>query len=310
MTIEDKIQLNLKGLNLVYDNGPREVIMEIAAPIMSEYHYQELGKYNNYRSSLSWSHNLERLLAQEHQFSDEQWRTLIAAIKDDIIRMHQILFFLSHLTKTGKIDLAKEVIEDLKGIDMTGRVNEARALGHRVVLNYYAEQGDIVKFEETLKRCEIVRERYAITQSRSILLRSLHKLHPIDKVYEIYKKKFSKIGAYAPLIEFARKMPFDDFITFLDKVKNELAPYEYELLYVNAYKAHPIEAAAQFQKTFDMIGAIDPKHKFGDVKLRDWLLMELGSSTSDLALVKKCKKQIKSSRIKKELGYHEARLPG
>lgn len=65
---------------------------------------------------------------------------------------------------------------------------------------------------------------------------------------------------------------------------------------------------SDFQDIYQMVFDLDPKIKAGDVKLRDWLFVQIGANLKDIDLVTRCRKAIKNNHLKKELGYVEKKL--
>lgn len=286
--------------------------MSIAENIFPDFKFEQLLISENCYSALTWNYNLE-LLFDDSTIDPTTRFELILSIEDPIMRMHQTLHFLEHLTSISEIDFAKEVVESLHDIDASIRTKDTRSLGHRKILNYYAEQADFEAFSKTIKLCEPAKERSNLLRIKANFVTCYSKKYPLEDTLKIVGNKlFGSKLMYAAIEPATEKMSYQAMKKTIEK-HQQLRDLEHsmkvQMLAETFYFSSKTEySLGDFHEIYQLVFDLDPKISGGDVKLRDWLLMQIGSNLKELDLVTQCRKAIKNNRLKKELSAIEKSL--
>lgn len=300
----EKIELNIKGLNLAYEKGDRDQLLSIAKEIFPPKKFEQLLIAENCYSGLSWNSNLNRLF-EENPVEPITRFNLILGINAPIMRMHQTLSFLEYLTAQDEIDFANEVVESLKDID-SGRTKDTRSLGHRKILDYYAGKADFTNFSKTLKLCEPAKERRNLDRIKWNFIANYAESNNLEDTLKIVKHKvFGKRFIFGALEPMTKKVSYRSMKNTLDShefLKELDSPTKIQLIAETFYENSKTKYNLKdFDEIFEQIFNLDPKIRHGDYKLRDYLLMQIGRNLNERDLVMKCKKAIKNPRIKREL---------
>ena len=306
-----KIELNIKGLNLAHQRASKEQLLEIAKTIFPVAKLDQLAKFENCYSELSWNSNLERLF-KESIIDTKARFEFILRIENPIMRMHQTLNFIEYLTTINEIDFTSQVIESLKNIE-TSRTKDTRSLGHRKILGYFAEHANLENFILTLKLCEISKERNEIQRIKFHFVNNYSKTNSLEETLKVVQHKvFGKKYILSALKPNTEKASYRDMKNTLDKntlLKELDNETKVQLLAETFYQSSKIEyKLSDFNEIYEKVFNLDPKIRIGDVKLRDWLLMQIGSNLKEIELVIKCRKAIKNNNLKKELRYVEDKI--
>ncbi|WP_341225800.1 hypothetical protein [uncultured Arcticibacterium sp.] len=305
------IQLNIKGLNLIVEGASKNELLEIAEDIFPKYNYTQLCKFENYSSRLSWNFNLTRLFKEQNPPIEKEKRfSLIMEIKDEIMRMHQTLSFLENLIEQNEINFSLKVVESLSNIEC-GRTKDTRALGWRKVLKYYAKTADLESFKKVLKLCESGKERNEITSLKSLMVTSYSKLNGIEKGLELARLKlFGNKYLYSAVSSGIQTSSYDKMKKVLKNI-TDLGQEDKTALLARTFQQNAKNgnfSLINFDEIYQQVETMDPKIKFGDFRLRDTLLMDIGMNLKELDLVIKCRISIKNNNLKKELRYTEEQL--
>lgn len=307
----EKIKLNIQGLNLVDQRASKEQLLTIAEKIFPPDRFDQLARFENYYSGLSWSHNLERLF-KEIRIEPEIRFDLILEIENPIMRMHQTLYFLEDLTSVGELAFAHQVVESLKSIK-SGRTNDTRALGYRKILEHYAAEGNLEEFSKTIKRCEPAKERNTIQRIKSKFISNYSEKNALNDTLKIVQHKlfgdkfiWSALEPQTKTISYQKMKDILDTNELLSQLKHDTkVQLLAETFFHHSKNNYDLN---EFQEIYQLVYDLDPKIKAGDVKLRDWLLMQIGSNLNEIDLVVQCRKAIKNNHLKKELGIVEKRI--
>lgn len=309
----EKILLNIKGINLVFDKGPRDELINIAEKIFPEERLDSIKLYDNCYSGSSWSDNLDLLFNQLPTLEDGKRFELIRNIKDPIKRMHQTLSLLNDICNEGKVELALHVIQSLANIDCKPRVNDTRALGYRKLLEFYAKEGDFDNFKKYIQLCEPGKERYAISRIKYIFISSYTLLNGADRATNIARKKpFGKQYLVTVLSAATELHNYQEMEKALNQFEDidSISEEDQIRLLAESFKKHVKTHYDEkhFDELFHKIDSLNPKIRSGDFKLRDILLMTIGMDIDDLNRVTQCRKAINNRGLKSELKFVEETL--
>lgn len=307
----EKIKLNIQGINLANQKASKEELLTIAEKIFPQDKFNQLSRFENYYSGLSWNHNLEYLF-KEIQIEPEIRFDLILEIENPIMRMHQTLYFLQDLTSTGRLEFAYKVVESLKNIN-SGRTKDTQSLGYRKILEHFALEGNLEKFTKTIKLCEPAKERNDIQRIKSKFVTSYSEKNSLENTLKVVQNKLFGDKFIFPALEpNTKKVSYQKMKDTIEtnEVLNQLEhETKVQLLAETFFQSSKNNYNLQdFEEIFQLVFDLDPKVKAGDVKLRDWLLMQIGSNLNEIELVIQCRKAIKNNSLKKELSYVEKRL--
>ncbi|MBP1990562.1 hypothetical protein [Paenibacillus eucommiae] len=297
--------INLCHKEGYYDKSPQAIgrLEALYASIFMPQDRSKISK-NQYESSLSWERKLIELF--ESSSVDDIW-PLVKQVEDDIIFNHLALYVIEKLISQQQIEASYAYIEQLKVLHIF-KEEDNRYTGYRVLLKYYAEQADTGHFLEILKKSEPIKERYEIENCKTILVSETSKKHGWEAALTLCKhKKIGEKYTIAALLPVAETWNYEDMKQlFLDQphLETEKNPVRTQLC-VAAF-CHQMRRKWDplfFQEVFDLADQTDPSIKWGDCRMRDGLLLDIGLACQDIELVTKCKKAIKNNSIKKELTW-------
>ena len=303
----EKIKLNIQGLNLAYQKAPKNQLLSIAEKIFPAEKFERLSKFENCYSGLSWNSNLDRLYEETLVEPDIRFN-FVLSVNDPIMRMHQTLSFLEYLTSTDNIDFANEVVESLKDIE-SGRMKDTRSLGHRKILDYYADKADFTNFSAVIKCCEPAKERTNLDRIKWKFISNYSEANTLEDTLKVVKHKlFGKKYFFGALEPMTKKVSYKSMKETLEnhELLAELeSSTKIQLLAETFHYSSKVGYDLNdFNEIFEQVFNLDPKIRAGDVKLRDYLLMQIGCNLNERELVMKCKKEIKNNRLKKELSFN------
>jgi hypothetical protein len=216
------------------------------------------------------------------------------------------VFLIQRAVDLSELDLAEIIIEELPDEDD----GPARYVGHRIILKYYAKSCNIEGFIKRLKLSKPSRfPRNQIGEIKYLLIENYSRKNGFEKALELCNdKNFGHQFSIASIRWTAHLMGLDEIDSILVDypIIRTSAPNAKADLYVKHFsnqKPFSINDS-DFSRAFSEVLKLDKNIKFGDMRLRDYLLMDLGSSTLNATQIKECKKQIISPLTKKELTYH------
>ncbi len=309
-----KIKRNIQGLNLAFKKGPKEELLSIAKDIFPDFRFEEVTLFDNCYCCLTWNHNLKDLFEQDNSLGKEERFSLVVEIEDPIMRMHQILDFIESLLKKEEVDYAYMVLERLGEIDLNSeRMPDPRSLGYRKFLEYYAQKADRDNFLKTLKLTEPGKQKNEIERLKSLFVQEYAGKNELADSLELLKNKaFGDKYLYHVFAPIINKISYRKMKTLLETTEALQTMPENDRLTILAQTfaddAKTDFSVADFEELFGQIEVLDPEIKAGDVRLRDFLLLQLGMNLNDLEYVAKCKKAMNNNILKKELTLVENNL--
>jgi hypothetical protein len=224
---------------------------------------------------------------------------LVAGLRDDIVHDHLVRDAMDDLLAAGRVDEAAGLV--LRHRDQGG---STQWRGHRVLLQHWAEHGDVDAFLATLPRCNGRQWRHEIDRARGALVVAVARMQGWEAALALTRRRQVGerfVGAalveHVPTLGWAGARAF--FAEHPDLVQDDL---DVELA-VEAFlrderrEEHVAEA-------FAVVDALDRDVKDGVLRRRDWALVRLGSALDDPAWVRRLRKAVVSPRMKKELTLH------
>lgn len=201
-------------------------------------------------------------------------------------------------------EIAENIIHSLPDEDS----GPSQYVGHRLMLNYFAQNGDLNNFKKRTKSSKPSKfPRGEVGNMKSILIEGYSKKNGYEKGIELLKSRyFEKVSSISTIRWNAKNMSINKIDSVLSEI-GQNTPEAKSDLYVSHFRENSILEtipSKTFDKVMEEILKVDKDEKCGDGRCRDFLFMDLGSSTRDLKQIKQCKSLIISPRIKKELNYH------
>lgn len=229
----------------------------------------------------------------------------IDQIKNKVIANHALLFVVETAIKRNEIEYAEEMICFLSDDSPVSAIYH----GYRMLLKFYALKADLDNFRKYLKLSKPAKlPKNQVIEYKRIMLTNYSENNGVGEGLKLCKEKIFGFKLCMSIIdEQAKKF---SIIEINDILENHPVFLEYEpnakaVLYVkrfNPFKQVPIPEE-EFETTLKEIAKVDKSIKNGGVRLKDYLLFDLGSSSSNEKQITVCKKMITAPFYKKELGY-------
>tara|TARA_R110001599_G_C12109728_1_gene647901 strand:+ start:1 stop:963 length:963 start_codon:yes stop_codon:yes gene_type:complete len=224
---------------------------------------------------------------------------------------HILISLIETAAETGEIDKAESWIEDISEEKF-----ESKFHGHRVLLKYYAEQGDLKEFKKNLKLSKPAKSpRNVIFDAKYRFVVNYSKENGVSDGLELLSDKiFGTKFCLATIEGDAHNYSLDQ----INKLVTDNAVYEEHDPFVKPWlivrhfsnQRPTVISTEDFTETISLILTVDKSVKRGDGRLRDYMLYDIGSSVKDVEQIKECKKHVIDPFYKRELNYHLKNLNG
>lgn len=325
--IAHSINLCVQAINNSGVGSDQEILEKIRELVNQPYSGRGLGigteGYRGYRSSQEdfFKHfparktiagilNWEKALLFFYDFANYTESEILSSaerIEDDIIFNHVLQHIVSNLVNAGNIEQAITFIANFRKTKIFQEENN-QDKGYLIILRHFASVGDPENFFKYFKLAEPGKNRSEVGDLKSYLVESFASKNGIQEAINLCanKKLGEKYHADA-LYAFARTGQYTTLKAIFEKYPNLKQPEiesEISLLSIAYLAAKKQEEVTpdDFDSLFERALTIDRKIKFGDSKLQDAVLLNLGlaEQTNKERLVK-CRKAIQNASIKKEL---------
>lgn len=303
LTDRDKVELLLKGLNVSrHLNYPDDSLDDELKQIYGLVHGTEaLTKAINdtgypKRFHSDWQGSLKNDF-RDSELSNTEIKEIISRVEKATDRNFLWIFLIEKAANDGDLGFAEETILQLPVAgEMQGPL---QAQGHRVLLKYFASNGDLENYNLRLKACAIKRQSH-IDLEKSILIAAYTEKNGWKAGLELVKKKEFGTFFYLHFITPLAK------ILSLDKIENifllhpelfENNPFIRELTYVK-YFTHEASKSLNLD-TFNKVFNLLMQSKNGTN--HDWQFFDIAVASKNIDVVEKCKKVIRTPHIHREL---------
>jgi hypothetical protein len=263
---------------------------------------------------LSWL-NVLLILFDGANVSEKEMLDYAEQVSDHILYNHILEHILENLAEQDAIEEIKGYISYFKPSnvyarnDVVGQKSEEH-LGWRIIARYYAKKADTDNFFKVFKLCEPSQEKSDMELIKIDLVQSVMRTHGIETTIKLLSHKnigeryteralsvLADEGEYAKLKELFADYPQ------LRQPEKETDLNILSAAYERAAKQGLVLNDAEFDTLFERALTVNPKLKWGDCRLRDWILFSLGlASKNNKERYTRCRKAIKNNWIKKELG--------
>ncbi|TCM63341.1 hypothetical protein EC844_12166 [Acinetobacter calcoaceticus] len=258
--------------------------------------------------SLDWLHAIV-ILYDAIDFDEQQIIDSAQSIQNDIIFNHIVKHVVSNCVVQQDISAALQFIRYFRRTHIFYE-SDSVDLGYLILLKYYALRADVDQFFKYFKLSKPSRNRYELAILKGILVEKFSSQNNIADVLKLCKHK--NIGAgfyYNALLAYADQGQYSLLKTMFrqhpELIQADKATDVHVLIraYAKA-KQLDIEVEDDFELLFDRVTQIGRKLRWGDVKLQDSLLYDLGMADFDHQTRRiRCRKAIKDNRIKKEMDH-------
>lgn len=308
----DKIQKLILALNLINEKGSKDELLILAKELFDESEYNSVSLFDNCYSSLAWSNNLKKQF-DDTVISFEQRLNYVTSIKDHIIRMHHLNYFLKALLTRNEILGVYKILEHYSVLDVK-IFDNPKVIGNRLLLEYYAEKADYDKFIELIKLCEIAKEKNQISRIKNVFISNYALKYGAKKVIEVLNTKiFGEKFIFSALLPLSKQLDYTTMKhllcsnTFFNAFDSNNKTHILVETFENDAK-HQNFSHNNFEELYKQVISIDPKTRAGVVRLKDILLVKLGQYSTNVDYVIRCKNEIISNQMKKELPIIERQL--
>lgn len=227
-------------------------------------------------------------------------------IQDEIVKNHQYIFIIETAINRGDVDYAESLIDQL--IDREDYQTKYR--GYRLILKHYANIGDIDNFRKYLKLSLPGKSpKGEIAEFKQNMISTFSTKNGIDAGLTLCNDKvFGSKFSFSVIASQPHKHNLDELDNILDRypVILECEPNAKAILYTKhfANKNEKSISDKDFERVLSEITKVDKSIKWGDGRLKDGLLCDLGTATNQKEQIIACKNLITAPFYKKELNFY------
>src|SRR3990167_2734908 len=226
------------------------------------------------------------------------------------VRSYTIIHLVEIALRNCEIEQAVQLVEDLP---ITG-MPFGQHIGYRKFLAFYAGVADYEKFRFYLKLSMPGKfPRAEIESCKRIFVSNFSNDFGLAKAIEMCRNKIFGIkyylSAFKGCIESYSFEDIDNVLLNYPEVL-EVDDAARARIYVAKLLKDPVKeiAKGRFDRVIDQLAKMEPSIKSGVMRLRDSLLIYLGSATSSKAQIEQCKRLMTSPVAKRELNFHMRKL--
>lgn len=280
--------------------------------------------YKNYRSdfesmlkrfkkeritySLSWRDALLTLFDFANYDEMQMFEFAKKIVNDNIIFNHVLKHIITNYVVLEDIELAEKLIFNFKTTIIFKKEEDNLDMGYLIILKYFAMKGDDKNFFKYFKQCKPAINKFEVNEAKEFLVNNFAKKNGIEESIALCKHK--NLGTkyyFNALMSFAEQGKYQELKRIFKKyheLKQPELETELKVLVYASLEAKKLNLTIDddFEELFDKALKVDRKLKWGDVKLQDSILFDLGlANDSNIERVKRCRKAIKNNWVKKEL---------
>lgn len=330
-TIKQALQLCINSLNKKeYSEQDSKQVAQVIQQLYKEpYQGRGLGigdfgrggyraKWQDYRlrwqdggkieSGLDWT-NAFILLSDALNITENDLFEITKEITNaDIMFNHILKHIITNCVVQNDIEQALFYIPYFK--DSRCKPFDNQDKGYLILLQYFSLKGDNQNFFKYFKQAKPAINRYEVGACKNLLVQRFCTNNSLDEALKLCKhRNLGEKFYYDALHPFAVKGMYQklkEIFTNQPELKQSEIYTEIKILieaYLNASENN-IKVDDDFEWLFSQCTKIDRKIRFGDVKLQDAMLLDLGIASQRLGnneRVLQCRKAIKDNRMKKEL---------
>ncbi|RZL44539.1 MAG: hypothetical protein EOP00_19680 [Pedobacter sp.] len=257
--------------------------------------------------SLSWKNALLTLFDFANYNEPKMLEFAQKIVNDDIIFNHVLKHIITNCIVEGDIPKAEMFIPKFKTTHIF-REQDNLDMGYLIILKHYAIKGDDKNFFKYFKQSKPAINKTEVTDAKDLLVKNYAKNNGIEQTISLcqHKNLGSKFYLDA-LLAFVEQGKYQELKIMFEKYPELKQPeLETELIVLSgAYlkaKKFNFQIDDDFEYLFERALKVDRKIRWGDAKLQDSILMDLGrASEENKERVSRCRKAIKANWLKKGL---------
>lgn len=312
MTQIEKLNLLIEGVNLSEDHRYLEPLnekrlLEIYEALYGKELLDIIIKSNdpNYPHLRIWNTKLKEEM-DEANFSIFELKKIIDRIEPYYYKNWMLVNLIDKVLEKKNISFAETIISELEDNES----GPSQFVGQRKLLKYYAENNNIIDFKSKLKLSKPSKSPISeIHMYKDLMIENYSKKNGVEKGITLCNEKiFGAKFCLATVKWKVHQIELIEIEEILEKYQSFFIVEEFakiKLFVLHFHNRKPtIISETDFKKVIDDIMLIDKNMKWGDGRMRDALLNDLGSSTFDIKQINECKKNIISPFYKRELNYH------
>lgn len=257
--------------------------------------------------SLSWKNALLTLFDFANYNENIMLEFAEKIVNDNIMFNHVLKHIITNCVVLGDVRKAEEFIPNFK-TTIIFKEEDNLDMGYLIILKHYAMKGDDKNFFKYFKRSKPVFNKYEVNEAKGLLVKNHAKNSEIEQTIALCEHK--NLGSkffFNALMAFAEQGKYQELTHIFEKYPQLKQPeLETELMVLTgAYlkaKKFGLEINDDFENLFERALKVDRKLKWGDAKLQDSLLLDLGlANDGNFERMSRCRKAIKANSLKKEL---------
>lgn len=257
-------------------------------------------------TSLDWK-SAFLLLVDAANLDEDEILHCAMSIESPIIFNHVLKHIITNCVVNNAIEKALDYIPNFRQTTIFAKENN-RDQGYLIILKYFALKGDNSGFFTYFKQALPAKNRAEVAECKSWLVYYYSEKNTLDAAIALCKHKnlghkfyhdallpFADKGHYQQLKQLFKEQPELQQPELCTAIKIMVTAYK------NA-KQQCIKTDDDFEQLFSQCLQIKRSLRFGDIKLQDALLLDLGIACgTNKARMMKCRRAIKDNRVKKEL---------
>jgi hypothetical protein len=279
---------------------------------------------NEYRAS--WADMIKRFVGWKERISGQldwedallmlfDWANLdedaifgyAQKIEDAIIYNHVLKHIIENLVRLSDIERALAFTLKFRPTHIF-KDEDNLYMGYRIIAGHHARRGESVEFFRLFKRCAPSSERYEMGLLKAELVEGVCRKDGIEAALAVCGHKsigekyyFNALRVYAESGEYAK---LKEIFAEYPQLKQPESETELNILAAACREARgkgtPVDD--DFEELFKRAIEVTSKLKWGDMRLRDSILLDLGMAYHDDKERKtRCRKAIRNNWVKKEL---------
>ncbi|SHL99155.1 hypothetical protein [Flavobacterium chilense] len=264
---------------------------------------------NTITYTLQWLSAIIWLYDFANYTEDEMLESAQKIVNADIIFNHILKHIITSLTKKDKIDEAVNMTKHFKKTVIFRKEEDNQDKGYLIILEYYAKKGDDKNFFKYFKLSKPAINKTEVYVAKRKLVQHFTLQNGVQKSLELCQHKNLGKGLHSCIVEpFAQAGRYGElkaiFVQY-PELKNPEQETELSMLTSACYHAknkNIIILEDDFEELFARALKVDRKIRFGDCKLQNWILLNLGlASKGNVKRMIMCRKAIKNNSLKREL---------
>lgn len=247
------------------------------------------------------------------EMDDKEMYALHDKSEDQIFHYHLLKQIVKWCVDREMINEAVMYTEKMPTYSTIG-TEDHRNRGYRIIARYYAKQGALKEFSDTLKKCDARRSREEIEDLKQLFIQNYSIRISLKEAIEfvVKRKEFGIDYLLSAYESHFKNIKFNEIESLLkqypelDQPKIALK----ENIYTRVFIENPENLTrTNFETAFAIVNEMNSKLKYGDFKLRDFLLGDIAfylikiDKKEYLPEINRCSKAVKNSSLKREIKF-------